>query len=34
MCQVMLDRGRIDLLVNNAGIGAGSENPWDLPVYE
>ena len=26
--------GRIDLLVNNAGIGAGSERPWDLPVEE
>ncbi|MEM7000910.1 MAG: SDR family oxidoreductase [Pseudomonadota bacterium] len=26
--------GKIDLLVNNAGIGAGSENPWDLPVDE
>ena len=24
--------GQIDLLVNNAGIGAGSEYPWDLPV--
>jgi len=24
--------GRIDLLVNNAGIGAGSQYPWDLPV--
>ena len=24
--------GRIDLLVNNAGIGAGSHYPWDLPV--
>jgi len=24
--------GRIDLLVNNAGIGAGSKYPWDLPV--
>ncbi len=24
--------GHIDLLVNNAGIGAGSEYPWDLPV--
>jgi NAD(P)-dependent dehydrogenase (short-subunit alcohol dehydrogenase family) len=26
--------GRIDLLVNNAGIGAGSKYPWDLPVDE
>ncbi len=26
--------GRIDLLVNNAGIGAGSEHPWDLPAEE
>lgn len=26
--------GRIDLLVNNAGIGAGSRHPWDLPVEE
>ncbi|MFT6749922.1 MAG: 3-oxoacyl-[acyl-carrier protein] reductase [Candidatus Azotimanducaceae bacterium] len=26
--------GRIDLLVNNAGITAGSEYPWDLPVDE
>lgn len=26
--------GQIDLLVNNAGIGAGSEHPWDLPVEE
>lgn len=23
---------QIDLLVNNAGIGAGSQYPWDLPV--
>lgn len=26
--------GRIDLLVNNAGIGAGSAQPWDLPVED
>ena len=26
--------GHIDLLVNNAGIGAGSEYPWDLPIDE
>lgn len=26
--------GRIDLLVNNAGIGAGSGYPWELPVDE
>ena len=26
--------GRIDLLVNNAGIGAGSQYPWELPVDE
>lgn len=26
--------GRIDLLVNNAGIGAGSRYPWELPVDE
>ena len=26
--------GQIDLLVNNAGIGAGSEYPWDLPIDE
>jgi len=26
--------GRIDLLVNNAGIGAGSQYPWDLSVDE
>ncbi len=31
----IVDRhGRIDLLVNNAGIGAGSLYPWDLPVDE
>ncbi len=24
--------GQIDLLVNNAGIGAGAEHPWDQPV--
>ena len=26
--------GHLDLLVNNAGIGAGSQYPWDLPVDE
>lgn len=32
--EIVTKHGRIDLLVNNAGIGAGSENPWDLPVEE
>jgi 3-oxoacyl-[acyl-carrier protein] reductase len=32
--QVVNHHGRIDLLVNNAGIGAGSRYPWDLPVEE
>jgi NAD(P)-dependent dehydrogenase (short-subunit alcohol dehydrogenase family) len=31
---IISHHGRIDLLVNNAGIGAGSEYPWDLPVDE
>ena len=31
---VVSRHGRIDLLVNNAGIGAGSRYPWDLPVDE
>lgn len=26
--------GRIDLLVNNAGIGGGSELPWETPIDE
>ena len=29
---IAIRHGRIDLLLNNAGIGAGSEYPWDLPV--
>jgi NAD(P)-dependent dehydrogenase (short-subunit alcohol dehydrogenase family) len=29
---IMSRHGRIDLLVNNAGVGAGSQYPWDLPV--
>lgn len=32
--QIVNQHGRIDLLVNNAGIGAGSRHPWDLPVEE
>ena len=32
--EIVTKHGRIDLLVNNAGIGAGSQNPWDLPVEE
>ena len=31
---IVSTHGRIDLLVNNAGIGAGSQYPWDLPVDE
>jgi NAD(P)-dependent dehydrogenase (short-subunit alcohol dehydrogenase family) len=31
---VLARHGQIDLLVNNAGIGAGSRYPWDLPVDE
>ncbi len=31
---VVGNHGHIDLLVNNAGIGAGSETPWGLPVDE
>lgn len=31
---IVKNHGRIDLLVNNAGIGAGSRYPWDLPVDE
>ncbi|MEM7098173.1 MAG: SDR family NAD(P)-dependent oxidoreductase [Pseudomonadota bacterium] len=32
--EIVTQHGVIDLLVNNAGIGAGSANPWDLPVEE
>ena len=35
MVNAVVERwGRLDVLVNNAGIGAGSEHPWDLPVEE
>jgi 3-oxoacyl-[acyl-carrier protein] reductase len=34
VAEIMKNHGRIDLLVNNAGTGAGSRYPWDLPVEE
>ena len=31
---IVAQHGYLNLLVNNAGIGAGSQYPWDLPVDE
>ncbi|CAE7149090.1 fabG [Symbiodinium necroappetens] len=32
--EIVAQHGQLNLLVNNAGIGAGSQYPWDLPVDE